>query len=277
MRKLLTLVAILVLTVGYVGTASAIPAGALLWVKADAGVISDDDGVITWLDQSGNHNDAVRHPGTAAGAPQDSFCLFPKNGGTMLPAINFGGASFFDLPTAPFRLPEVTVYAVVRQGDLNNRSPYFSTYSNAAQYGFGFELDSEGPWLRSFTSAGLPVYYGDWIAAGCWDWPTLLTNEINAPGNLKSMYLKGALLGSTGVPGLTYDTNNETASIGALGQLGVFYMKGDIAEIIVYPSVDAQQKAEVESYLMNKYFIPEPATMTLLVLGSLALLRRRHA
>ena len=32
MKKLLTVVAVLLLSVGFVGTASAIPAGALLWV-----------------------------------------------------------------------------------------------------------------------------------------------------------------------------------------------------------------------------------------------------
>jgi len=272
MRKLLSIALVLLLSLMFVGSASAIPAGALLWLDAGQGVISDGTGVATWQDQSGNGNNATRFKGTMSA----SASFFPKG---LFPVVNFVKDGFFTLPTAPFRLQDLTVYAVVKQTEaLDSRSAYFSTYSNAINWGYGVQLDVEGPWLRSFTSAGTDTTISDWIGAGCWEWPTLLTNEISATNNLKSMYVKGSLVGQNTVPGLSY-FNGETASIGTLGQLDLdyFFMKGDIAEIIVYPSVDAGQRAAVESYLMGKYFIPEPATMSLLALGGLALLRRRRA
>ncbi|MCL2700714.1 MAG: PEP-CTERM sorting domain-containing protein [Phycisphaerae bacterium] len=54
------------------------------------------------------------------------------------------------------------------------------------------------------------------------------------------------------------------------------FFTGGIAEVIIFDGVlsDDDRKA-VEAYLMGKYGIPEPATMSLLALGGLALLRRR--
>jgi hypothetical protein len=51
---------------------------------------------------------------------------------------------------------------------------------------------------------------------------------------------------------------------------------GVIGEVIVYNSVlSSTDRAAVETYLYNKY-IPEPATIALLGLGGLALIRKRR-
>ena len=52
-----------------------IPTGALLWLKADAGVIEDGNVVLTWQDQSGNNNHANR--GSTA-APHLATVSFPS-------------------------------------------------------------------------------------------------------------------------------------------------------------------------------------------------------
>ena len=52
-------------------------------------------------------------------------------------------------------------------------------------------------------------------------------------------------------------------------------MDGDIAELIVYNSVDSQQRANIEQYITNKYFVPEPTSAALLLFGGLGCMLRR--
>jgi hypothetical protein len=50
----------------------------------------------------------------------------------------------------------------------------------------------------------------------------------------------------------------------------------DVAELLVYTTyLSASEVAAVESYLNNKYFVPEPATMMLLSLGAVWLRRKK--
>jgi hypothetical protein len=58
---------------------------------------------------------------------------------------------------------------------------------------------------------------------------------------------------------------------------GWYRYSGYISEIIIYSrSLDSTEMAGLQDYLNAKYFIPEPATLSLLGLGALALIRRRR-
>lgn len=237
----------------------------LLWLKADAGVMAANpnvedpnlvpavlgDTVMQWNDQSRSGNDAARVKGTMQLATR-TFVTGEYN------VVRFSKDGFFKLNTAPFRVPDLTVFAVVEQ-TLSERRVYFSTYSNAVSWGYGVNLDMEGSSSRVFTSAGTETTISDWVMPGPGSGMHMLTTTISSTLGTKSIYADGTLLaGPVAVPGISYYTA-ETASVGSLGQLDIdyFFFRGDIAELIVYNTVDATLRSTVEEYLIRKYgFVP---------------------
>lgn len=242
---------------GSAGVAYAVdpPAGMLLWFKADTEVIESGGVVQEWWDQSGNFNDAIRQVGTM----QLTTATFPIGD---LPVIRFKRDGFFKLTDweATF-IPDLTIYAVVEQTGAGERRSYFSTYSNYVNWGYGYHCDFEGGNTRVFTSAGTSATSSDWVISA----PALpngyhyMTVAISGTAGSKSIYTEGVLRGTTTVPGISFHASSG-CSIGTLGSLpmSVFYFRGGIAEIIVYPSVDSAQKNAVELYLSEKYGLETP-------------------
>ncbi len=85
-----------------------------------------------------------------------------------------------------------------------------------------------------------------------------ITTQISGSTKFKRIYSDGNPLGSTTVPTIAYHTTNAV-SVGTLGQLDIdaFFFRGDIAEIIVYPSVNDTQRSAIEQYLRTKYINPK--------------------
>ena len=232
------------------GNTDEIPEGAALWLKADNGVISDEAGVFAWQDQSGNLNNAIRVKGTM----QHTTRTF---GNGVHDVIRFSKDGFFALMFgAALNFPNLTIYAVVEQTGAERRS-YFSNYTNVVNWGYGYHMDMEGTSVRAFTSAGTVGTYSDWLIAGPGTGMHYLTTQISTTSGSKSIYCDGSLLNTAAVPGMAYHSSNRV-SVGTLGRLDMdaFFYRGDIAEIIVYPSVDPTQRQAVEQYLRAKYIIP---------------------
>jgi len=127
------------------------------WLKADSGVISDATGVATWKDQSGNLHHASRVKGTMYHTTR-TF----RNGSHDV--IRFNKDGFFSvLYGGSLNLQDLTVYAVVEQTGTERRG-YFSNYSNAVNWGYGylsqaFPLPPDITLYIFFTSMVFATYY----------------------------------------------------------------------------------------------------------------------
>ena len=168
---LLVLVMALVLITGQVVYAQPTATNMVGWWKADAGVMDSNDlaadegdVVVTWLDSSGGGHDGINN---GTGTMELATATFPAGD---LPVIRFHDDGWFDLVLQEdFRLSDLTVYAVI-ENTGSGRQTYFSTYSNAEQYGFGYNCDFTGTQSRIFTSNGngvdpdpISVCYSDWL------------------------------------------------------------------------------------------------------------------
>lgn len=260
--------------------------GAVLWLKGDAGIVEDDFGVQTWEDQSGNGFDAIRAEGVFfAGDPLE---------GTMSPdtrefpggereVVRFYGDGWFEFqPDAEdaFDSQDITVYAVIEATDEpseNGRMSYFSNYSNAINWGYGYHLDltiGDTVGVRAFSSAGSGESISDMVAAS----PSppgsmlFLSTVISASDGEKLWYENNQLLQQEEIFDMVFNLPDDEiggdgrASIGTLSNFSpnmlqpqdasgdFFMMRGDIAEIIVYPAAhDPADLDAVFDYLDQRY------------------------
>jgi len=270
-RAKCVLAVILLAGFGVVGWAEAqIPPGSLLWLRADTGVEQDATGVLTWQDQSGNLNHARR----CAGAPQLAAANFGDPPADH-PVMRFDGDDAFALmDSGALRAAEITICAVLSTRPDEGGS-FYSNYDDPVDWGNGVNAEVRLPTIYWFTTAGTKASYSAMSSASLSEAPYRLVTLTYGPGG-KNIFVDGTCVGSAAAGGLDYGVGS-VASIGQLGKFNLFSYKGDIAELLVYGEVDAQQQAQVESYLKNKYLAPEAGTMSLLAAALLTLWRRRQA
>jgi hypothetical protein len=229
-----------------------------LWLRADAGVVTSDDGlsVTSWADQGGG----VLNNGTAMGPEKPQLREELFNTG-LRPVIRFGdpGNSGFVLDNSgDLRPEEMTIYLV---GSIYEATPgkiFIGNYRDVAGWGLGIS-DGVGGRIKWFTAppnsmepAGAPPAGADLTL----DVPYLMTASYQKGGN-KRLYIDGSdfdssLIGEANDVALSYAADTQL-TVGTL-QGGRQWLKGSIAEILVYSSVDSAQKAAVETYLNQKYF-----------------------
>ncbi len=262
-----SLICLLILGYCHTGLAQPPSAGMVLWLKADAGLIGYDPNLVTdpnnptdgltgpaaigdfvgvWEDQSTNANDAWRK----FGLPILVNRVFPNG---EHPVVDFSGADGFVLEdAASLRLDRLSIYAVVQvdQGALSQT--IMANYTDTAGYGVGMDDGTAG--------------HVKWFSGG---YPKILTTpqavDPNSPVIMTAIYRPkvgqfSKLIYFNGLPvvkgpegGLTYNPDS-TATVGVL-DWGRQFFTGQIAELLVYNAVDAQQQTDVQNYLSTKYGI----------------------
>ncbi|MDR2675382.1 MAG: LamG domain-containing protein [Opitutaceae bacterium] len=241
--------------------ASAAPAapptnGLRLWLKADAGVVTDGAGKISqWQDQSGRNNHASQ--GTAGARPQ----VAPSVTAGGLPAVRFDGVgahmSFGNLYTVPSGSASAEVFMVLRtQGDAAGRYAFALSHHGGLKY-----PASEGMLSDDFGRLVNPVSLGVPVGASLNDWHIYNATNGGAERDWIAR-LDGAVIGRADSNGNPY-----WYPWSYLGKSAVYsnsFWPGDIAEILVYDrALSTEEREETERYLRSRHgFSQPPAPVT---------------
>ena len=215
--------------------------GMALWLNADVGVTAPGGYVSTWLDQSGNHNDA----GQATSGNRPQLISGALNTHSVIQFTASSG-QYLTLPSLLSSGSPGEIFVVVKAASgttTTNRGLYhmgiggceYPNISGDIVDGFG----STSNYTVGLAPSGITNYSiynismstvgaGEWTAQ--FDGLTLKHSTANSP-----YFPTAPVLGSDG--GLTFD--------------------GEIAEVILYNSVlSAAQRATNDQYLTWKYNLP---------------------
>jgi alpha-tubulin suppressor-like RCC1 family protein/chitodextrinase len=211
--------------------------GLKLWLRSTAG-IPHSGPVSSWIDQSGQHNDAVQ----AETELQPQIVSDGINGSA---SIRFSGTSVLSLPDFMSGAPAGEIIALVRVGDKRSEAypdhdntlwnfgeptGYYSDDVGVTDYfhynGFGIDSSQED---AAFPRAIVSAYHVYGIASDGVSWSERYNGQIHRTAEGLGVYF-----------GTTPELGNG--------------LVGDFVEVLVYDRVlDSVERAVVENYLSQKY------------------------
>lgn len=249
-RELSVLVVMLVgLGLGLNALAAPPSEGMRLWLAADNIALADGQIVEQWLDMSGRNNHANRQWGD----PRLQTAPFPAGDGKVVRFTGNDGFKFSEAGAIDLHLNGFTIYAVASVDAGVMSQIIIANYVDVN--GFSVGISDYTPQIAKFFTAPDVAHIDTLMPTQelVAEVPTIITAiyDPNDVGNKKSMYFNLKLVGTSPGAGVGYSAG-AIATVGVL-DVGRQFFKGDIAEILVYDSVDAQQKMDVEDYLTDKY------------------------
>ena len=283
MKKLMVLLC-------FIGLSSVANAGLVtngLVAHLDAGSITGlntGDNVTTWADITTDAFDFTANAVAGYGTP-----TFVADAGDGYAAVKFERVGSTDaerqfLDTGQVVLgatPAAVTQFVVATGGPDSgtqRSMQFGRANGGDRYQLAFEMNSGTSGVRANGGAYLvtpaPFDTGEWIVASAQIGEGVAYANLNYTVNGTYYAPTGGTLTTT-----ARFHNKDSLIVGCGETLNGGYIDqydGMVAEVLVYDrQLSTAEIAEVNEYLMDKYAIPEPATLLLLGLGTLAGLRRR--
>lgn len=225
-----------------------------LWLKGDAGVVTDaTDFVTEWQDQSGNNNHAVQTD------PASTPAIGDINGE---PAVRFDGEDFFPdfleiNPADSLAITgDIATFAVVRFDDFATyRAVWGQTAGNVPRPNDWYLQPNSGRPVF-FRGAGTPPGQNpSVVAAGGVPVDAPLILGVQQAGTTLTHYLNGSPFG-TGQISLTPEHLGDPLRVGSRGDL-VTKMRGDIAELLIFDAALSEEElVQIRRYLGAKYGIP---------------------
>ena len=229
--------------------------GMVLWFKADAGVVTVAPvAVATWTNQvsAGLHS---ARPNKRSTAPTLTSAPFPNGQHSV---IRFNGAGGFTLDTPNLGIQDVSVYLVGRlDGSVRNSQEFIGNSSDGGG-GWGLGIDDGAPGVVKWFTSG-NAYESCPLDDST---PTWITATISGTTGQKALYFNSTNVATdSGVPAMTYNAASVGLSVGQYNNwpgANSQFIIGDIAEILVFSTVDAAQQTSVETYMQRKYFLSNP-------------------
>jgi hypothetical protein len=240
--------------------------GLQLWLQADAGVTTNaSGGVIAWVDQSPNGNNATQTDDAAAP-------LWVADAQNNKPALRFDGDNdFLDVADSPSVavVGDISSFFVVKFDD-------FATYRAVWGHTAGPDGNLPAPTdYYALPSTGIPrLYRGDGLGTTPANIAsvdgtarlranTYLVVGFDMAGTTVTHYLNGQPTGTGEITVTPMDGGNPL-KIGSRHDLFT-KMKGEIAELLIYDvALSEADRTAVSTYLQTKYnIINLPPTVTL--------------
>jgi len=232
--------------VAFASSNPAVPSqGVSLWLKADAGLKTDQNSQVTeWDDQSPNGNNATPPPGTHPP-------VIVRNRFNGKPAIEFDGDMYMTTSKVAESGQEYSAFLVCTLGGASG--PFYN--GNPGSSGWGFRR------VQDLSSYGMLHGGITLLALGKTENPerAQLISVTRASG-LTSFYAFGTLTG-TGNATMTDPSGGTFVGANNVGEA----FSGTIAEILVYDrALGETERRKVEAYLTKKYNLstvdnPSPA------------------
>lgn len=222
----------------------------------------------TWTDNALNSHDIVTFDGTSQTLSQANVNNFDLAGATdssIFLVIRPQGTAGSD------RVPFADWSFSGHDQRLFAWSDTSSLSAPAQQIRFEHGDPSQGDTLdKPISDVQSPAWYGNWHVV-----------SMTRSGNNATIQVdSGTPTTSSTFVTPAQQFNDSTLYVGGLS--GGFYFQGDIAEILVYNTGDANNATDVQGYLENKYFsnVPEPSQYAtvfgLACIGGALMLRRRR-
>lgn len=221
----------------------------ILWLKADALSLANNDPVGTWPDSSSAANDFTQ--ATAGNKP-----LFKTNIVNSLPVVRFDGSDDYLTRTANMMdgTDSYTIFAVIKSATIAAGSGnIFSSGISATNWYIQFRRDTANFGNYHLKSLGLHEVATDTsgVVAGAW-------NVVTADWDGANIHIwRNGTLKDTVAVTTSYGFGTYNA-VGAFDPgLALQPWNGDIAEVVIYnAALSASDRQEVELYLKNKYGTP---------------------
>ncbi len=264
--------------------------GLVLGLDASQHVTTSSGSVVGW----GDANGGAQRVSSTVGTPTVGSMVTPN--GTHA-AINFNGSSGLVLnDAAALSLQNLSIFVVGNLLSPNHTSDEFISdyHNNGSSNGWADGISdsnvNQPKWFTGPDGAdALGGTTGANLVPGSGALNAYLLTESISGGEKNANAANGfnAAFNQTSAPdtvtGIPYD-GQEQVGVGFLDAFvpnGLQHLTGNIAEILVYdntaPGFDA---AAVNTYLVDRYFAPEPASFAVwgvVIVGGLLVARRRKA